>query len=134
MSAISNNNIARAIYEASKASTGDSIYPKIVEFLARKKMLSKLSEILKHLNKIINEEERRIAAKVWSAEKLNEHTKKEIKHALSKRYGNKEVVLEENLNEKLLGGFRIEVNDEVIDLSLKNRMEKLQEHLTDSMQ
>jgi F-type H+-transporting ATPase subunit delta len=134
MSAISNNNIARAIYEVSKASAGHSIYPKIIEFLARKKMLSKSAEVLKHLNKIINEEEGRIAVKVWSAEKLTEHTKKEIKHAVSKRYGNKEVVLEENLNEGLLGGFRIEVNDEVIDLTLKNRIEKLQEHLTDSMQ
>jgi len=34
------------------------------------------------------------------------------------------------VDEKLLGGFRIEVNDEVIDLTLKNKAEKLQEHLT----
>ena len=35
----------------------------------------------------------------------------------------------ENLNEKLLGGFKIEVNNELIDLTLKNKIYRLQEHL-----
>ena len=39
-------------------------------------------------------------------------------------------IFNEVLDEKLLGGFKIEVNDEIIDLTIKNKLEKLQEYLT----
>ena len=43
-----------------------------------------------------------------------------------------QVIFKEKIDEKLLGGFRIEVNDEVIDLTLKNKIFKLEEYLTRS--
>ncbi|HEY4513031.1 MAG TPA: F0F1 ATP synthase subunit delta [Candidatus Paceibacterota bacterium] len=135
MAAISNNNIARAIYLAVKEkSTAEQslLFPKIVRFLARKKLLSKAPDILARLSKIINDAEGKVAAKISSVEKIKEMDKREIKKNLSKRYGGMEVVLEERLDEKILGGYRIEVNDEVIDLSMKNRIGKLQEYLTKS--
>ena len=49
---------------------------------------------------------------------------------LKERYQQKEVILVEVLDEKLLGGFKMEVNDEVIDLTIKNKIGKLQEYLT----
>ena len=67
--------------------------------------------------------------KVASASKLEEKTKIILIHDLKHRYSSKEIVLEEILNTKLLGGVRLEINDEVIDLTLRNRMNKLQTHL-----
>ena len=133
MTAISNNNIAQAIYLATKDKTHAEqsfVFSKIVQFLNRKRLLSKAPDILIRLNKIINKEEGRIVAKISSVEKLDEKTKRELMHNLSKRYYGKTVMFEENLDEKLLGGIKIEVNDEVIDLTIKNRIEKLQEYLT----
>jgi F-type H+-transporting ATPase subunit delta len=131
MTAISNNSIAEAIYLASKDSKDEGqFFHKVVQFLARKRLLSKWKDILAHLNNIINEEEGRIAVKVSSQRKLNESTKKEIIQSLSKRYGNKTITLDEKLDEKLLGGLKLEVNDEVIDLTIKNKLGKLQEYLT----
>ena len=133
MTVISNNNIAQAIYTASKEHTPTeqpAFLKKVVQFLARKRLFSKASDILARLDKIINDEEGKVVAKVFSVEKLSEVAKKEITHSLAKRYGGKTIVLEEDLDEKLLGGYRIEVNDELIDLTIKNRMKKLQEHLT----
>ena len=133
MTVISNNNIAEAIYLAGKekSHTEQPVFLKnVVEFLVRKKLLSKAPDILARLDKIINDDEGKIVAKVSSVEKMNEATKKEITHSLRERYGSKTVILEENLNEKLIGGYKIEVNDEVIDLSVKNRMKQLQEFLT----
>ena len=131
MTAISNNNIARAIYLVSKDSKEENqFFQKVVRFLVRKRLLSKSKDILLRLNKIINDEEGRILAKVSSSKKLNENTKKEIMQSLSKRYGGKNIILDESLDEKLLGGFKIEANDEVIDLTIKNKLEKLQEYLT----
>ena len=71
-------------------------------------------------------------AKVWSVEKLDHKTKLHLEHALKKRYSAEHVVLSENIDPKLLGGIKVEVNNEVIDLSIKNKIEKLQEHLIKS--
>ena len=128
--AISNNNIAEAIYLVSKSHSHDEQFSsKVVQFLWKKRLLPKSPEILLALSKIINDKEGRIMAKVSSADKINETTNKEIAEILIKRYSAKEVNLVENLDEKLLGGFKIEVNDEVIDLTIKNKIRKLQEHL-----
>jgi F-type H+-transporting ATPase subunit delta len=131
MTAISNNNIAEAIYLAGKdANEEKQFLHKVIQFLVRKRLLSKSKDILLILNKIINEKEGRLMVKVSSQKKLNENTKKEITQSLSKRYGGKTIILEESLDEKLLGGYKIEVNDEIIDLTIKNKLGRLQEYLT----
>jgi F-type H+-transporting ATPase subunit delta len=132
MAIISNNNIARAIYSATKGKNDAEqslIFSKVIQFLFRRRLLSKAPDILRHLNKIINDEEGRIVAKISSRGDLNEKIKRELAHALTKRYSAKEVVLSEVLDEKLLGGFKVEINDEVMDLTIKNKIGKLQEYL-----
>lgn len=132
MTVISNNEIARAVYFLSKDKSQSEqvdISQKIVKFLFRRRLLSKAPDILSQLGKIINHEEGRIVAKVSSVQKLDSKTKTHLEQALKKRYSAKEVVLSENLNEKLLGGIKIEINNEVIDLSIKNKIGKLQEYL-----
>ena len=127
MKAISNNNLARAIYGALKEKSPAeevALMPKIVEFLARKRLLAKAPDILSRLNKIINTAEGKMAAKVYSAERLSEADKKDISESLSKKYAGKEIILEDSLDEKLIGGIKIEINDEIIDLSIKNRIKK----------
>lgn len=136
MTNISNNDIAHAIYLVSKDKdqTGRSlIFTKIIQFLVRRKLLSKTPDILARLDKIINKEEGRIVAKVSSKNKLEEKTKENLIHTLSKRYSAREVAIVSCLDEKLLGGLRVEVDDEVIDLTLKNRIGKLQEYLIKSV-
>jgi F-type H+-transporting ATPase subunit delta len=133
MATLSNNDIARAIYLASKDKTDvelKGVYGKVTKFLARRRLLSKTKNILERLEKIINQENERIEVKVSSARKLGEESKKELASFLKKRYEVKGVVFEEKLDEKLLGGMRLEINDEIIDLTAKNKIKKLQEHLT----
>lgn len=133
MAIISNNDIASAIYSVSKNKIDNELslsLKNVVKFLARKHLLLKAKEILFKLEKIINQENGIIVVKASSTKKLSEETKKEIRQFFKKRHNAKEVILQENLDEKLLGGTRIEVDDEVIDLSFKNRMEQLQKYLT----
>jgi F-type H+-transporting ATPase subunit delta len=130
MTSISNNNIAHAIYLASKETKHtDQLISKIIQFFVRKHLLSKVPDILSRLSKIINDKEGRVVAKISSRSVLDEKAKEEIARALTKRYSAKEISLVENLDEKLLGGFKIEVNDEVMDLTIKNKIGKLQEYL-----
>jgi len=132
MTAISNNNIARAIYLAAKDKNQAEQYPifsKVVQFLVRRRLLAKAPDILLLLDKIINNDEGRVTAKVSSAEKLDHKTKLHIEQSLQKRYSAKKIILNEIINAKLLGGFKVEIGDEVIDLTIKNKIGKLQEHL-----
>jgi F-type H+-transporting ATPase subunit delta len=131
MTTFSNNNIAEAIYLASKdAKEEKQFLHKVIQFLVKKRLLSKVPDILLALSKIINDHNKVVVAKVSSVNKINETTNKEIAGILMKRYSAKEVNFVEILDKKLLGGYKIEVNDEVIDLTIKNKLEKLQEHLT----
>ena len=133
MTTISNNDIARAIYLVSKDKTNAELHDisnKVLKFLARRRLLSKSKEILERLDIMINHENGRIVVKVSSAKILKEKFKKELIFFLKKHYGAKEVVILEKIDEKLLGGVKIELNDEIIDLTVKNKIKKLQEHLT----
>ena len=132
MSTLSNNNIAHAIYLVSKDKTHAELHEvnsKVIKFLVRRRLLSKSRDILDRLDKIINNENGKIVVKVLSARKLKEELKKELTSFLKKHYKAKEVVLIEALEEKLLGGVRLEIDDEIIDLTVKNKIKKLQEYL-----
>lgn len=133
MNTVSNNNIARAIYLVFKGKENGEqslISKKVVRFLAKKRLLFKAPDILLHLNKIVSEHEGKVTVKVSSAKRIDETTNKKLAEILIRRYKAKEIDFEENIDEKLLGGFKIEVNDEVIDLTIRNKIEKLQEYLT----
>ena len=133
MATMSNNDIAHAIYLSSKDKTSAEqalIFPKITQFLFRRRLMSQAPDILSRLDKIINESKGVGVVKISSKDKLHENTKREISHILKQKYSAKEIHLIESLDEKLLGGFKIEVNDEVIDLTIKNKISKLQEYLT----
>lgn len=136
MTVISNNNIAHAIYLTLKDQNHAEqalFFKKIINFLVKKRLLSKAPNILFSLNKIINDNEKRIVAKVSSARKIDETINKKLARILAERYSAEEVNLVENLDKKLIGGFKIEVNDEIIDLTIKNKIGQLQEYLTSNI-
>lgn len=136
MATISNNNIAQAIYLELKDKNEKEqslAFPKIVNFLVKKRLLKNVPDILNRLNKIINKERGVVVARVSSKDHLDEKIKQELKHSLAKRYSAKEIDLILNTDEKLLGGFKVEVGDEVMDLTLKNKVRKLQEYLLESI-
>lgn len=132
MATLSNNDIANAIYLVSKDKGKEellTVFKKVVDFLNKRRLLARVPDILEKLDKIINFEEKKVVVKISSARKLNEKAKKELSLFLEKRYKAKEILFEEKLDEKLLGGMKLEINDEIIDLTVKNKIKKLQEHL-----
>lgn len=133
MATISNNDIAQAIYSVAqehKPEEQSLFVDKVLRFLIKRKLLSKAPAILSSLKKIMNEYDKKVVAKISSKDKLDEMTNKILAETLIKRYSAKEIELVENLDEKLLGGFKVEVDDEVLDFTIKNKIGKLQEYLT----
>ena len=127
-----NTDIARAIYEETSGKTGPELnasLKKVVMFLGRQRLFSKSKNILSELKKISNQKAGLTEANIVSASALNPNTKKTLTEMLLKKYKTKGVVFNEKVDVKVLGGVKVEVGDEVIDLTLKNRINKLQEHL-----
>ena len=133
MAKTSNNDIARAIYLHTKGKTGSELAQSLkeaVKFLSRKRLMSKSELILKELGDIIDHEEGRLKVKIKSAAKIGDHAMHDLKKNLLNKYQAREIKVIEEENKNLLGGMRIEIEDEVIDLTLKNKIGQLQEHLT----
>jgi F-type H+-transporting ATPase subunit delta len=133
MANISYNDIAKAIYIGSKNKDNQEMslfVDNTVKFLTRKKLLSKSKNILDKLETLLNNEKGLVKAKVSTAEKMNDVLKKELNSFLLKKYNAKEVDMMEIVDSKYIGGVKIEVDDEVIDLTIFNKLKKLQTHLT----
>ncbi|MBP9802949.1 MAG: ATP synthase F1 subunit delta [Candidatus Pacebacteria bacterium] len=132
MANISYNEIARSIYEASlnKEVDQNTFAKNVISFLNRRKLFSKSKIILKHLDKILNEDKGLLEVRLITAYPLIEKDKKSIANELKKIYQKNSVIFEERIDMRLIGGFRLEIGEEIIDLSISNKLQKLQKYLT----
>ncbi len=132
MASISIKNLAYAIYDSSLDKEGkelDSILEKSVVFLQDKNLLGKKKEILEELEKIINRNNGIVKAKISSSEKLKDEGRKEIEDFIKKRYKANEVIIEQEVDPKLLGGIKIEIGDDIIDTTLSSKIHQLKNYL-----
>lgn len=132
MATLSTKHIAQAIYESAKNKSGaelESALANVVVFLAKKNLLSKTSEILKHLEHAQDTDQHILRAKILSKTPLSKDITDKLTETLKKKYAVRDVILKPKEDLSLIGGIRIETNDEVIDLSLKNKLNQLQTHL-----
>lgn len=133
MSDISTKKIAQAVYEASKDREGkdlEAILSSTTDFLMERNMMGKAPEVLSHLQKIIDKKEGVIRAHIETPYPLSKKTLESISDELKKRYKVNKIHLEVVENKKHLGGIKIQVADEVINLTLATRLHKLQNYLT----
>ncbi len=132
MATISIKNVAQSIYESSYNKKGeelDAVTKKIVDLISKKHLLSKSKDILIQLEKIIDEKEGVVRAKISSRTKIDKKEVDEIEDFIKKKYKANNTVLEFEIDEKLLGGIKIQIGDEIIDTTLKNKIKKLQNYL-----
>lgn len=132
MSKISINNLAAAIYESSEGKTGvelENTLRNTVKLLSEKHAIGKSKEILSKLQKIIDKNDGVVRARISSKTEIQKSVIEEIEHFIKKRYTAKNTILDFETDEKLLGGIKIEVGDEIIDMTLKNKLHKLKNYL-----
>jgi len=135
MATISVKNLSYAIYEASKGKEGgdlDFVIKNIINLIDKKQMLSKTDKILKKLEDIIDQENKILKMKISSRKKIPDKLEKEIENYIKNRYKVEKVDIKTEENEKLLGGIKIEVKDEILDTTLLSKVHKLQTYLTEN--
>lgn len=132
MSNLSYNDIAKIIYIASKGKKEEDLtkfVEEVFQFLVKQKLVNKSSIILNKLENIFNEEEKIIVAKLYSVKELSTEIKNKIKDFIIERYDAKQVFFLEKHDPKLIGGLKIEIRNEIIDLSVSNKLKNLKNHL-----
>lgn len=132
MATVSVKNLAYAIYESSKDKEGanlDVIMKNSVQMISDKHLLSKSHLILSELEKIVDKEKGRLRVKLSSKTKITDKIQEEIIDFIKKRFKVKEVILELKEDPNLLGGIKLEIGDEIIDTTLKHKLDQLQNYL-----
>jgi len=130
MASISITNISKAIYLASYNKTGqdlDLVISNVVKFLST--ILSKSESILYALSNLIDHENKTIRAKLYSVNKLEKPIIDKVEQELKDRYKIEKVYITEIEDKNILGGIKIEIDDEIIDLSLLKKVTQLKKHL-----
>ena len=128
----STKTIASAIYESTKGKTGALLSHALantVEFMCKNQLLSKSKGIITQLEKIIDKDEGILRAHITTASPLTRKSQEELESNLKKRYKAKQVELDITEDKKLIHGIKVQVEDEIIDLSTSHRLHQLQAHL-----
>lgn len=128
----STSQIAQAIYQSVQKAEGKErpgALKKVVAFMARRKLLSKAKDILTEVGRLESKDSGILEAEVVSARHLDESTKSLLAKFLKEKYKFPKVVFSEKVDPSLLDGLRVKVADEMIDLSAKGRIKKLENYL-----
>ncbi|PLX21026.1 ATP synthase F1 subunit delta [Candidatus Parcubacteria bacterium] len=99
------------------------------ELLKKDNVLSRLDDVLKEFNDIWNKENGIVEASVVSARELDKASKKEIVDYIKTASKAEDVVLDESVDEKILGGVIVKYADKIVDSSLKGRVSSLKRSL-----
>jgi F-type H+-transporting ATPase subunit delta len=108
------------------ADEADDQLKNFISVLAENKRLVLLPTILGQYETLKAEREKSVEVHIASAYELSEEQIANLKKALTDRL-KREVVLQTETDNKLLGGAYIQANDMVIDASLRGRLAKLAE-------
>lgn len=126
--------LAGALLALTEEATDDEALRATQEFaryLKDKGMLAYEEAILAEYRKLYNDKHGIIEATVTLSQRLPERTRLHLREALKKKYGAREVHILEKVDQRLIGGMRIKVGDEVFDDSVKKTLANLEEKLTD---
>ena len=132
MGKISIKNVAEAIDKETANRTGAELAKtinNIVNFLKNKKLLSQSEQILNFLESEINKKEGKIKMKVRSAQKIGEQKRKELEHEIKEKYKVHHVDSSYFEDRSLLGGMKIEVGEDVLDATYRNKLNQLEKYL-----
>ncbi|WP_138203926.1 F0F1 ATP synthase subunit delta [Haloimpatiens lingqiaonensis] len=92
--------------------------------LIEKDRILYLEEKLKEMEKIHLERNNILLAEVTTVIPLNEQEKNNLKEKLNKIY-NKEIIFQENLDKRIIGGVHVKIGDDVIDGTIKTKINEI---------
>jgi len=99
---------------------------KFITLLTLNHRIAALPEISKQFDEIKNAKSGSAEVHITSAFPMGEDEVQSLVAAISKRFGNKNLKPTVSIDPELIGGVRVQVGDEVLDTSVKSRLEAMQ--------
>ncbi len=117
--------------------TGDIFKNRIKEptlnfllFIIRKKREFYILDILRTFLEYYKSQQNIKSAILTTAIEINEELKKQIINVIKKQY-NYEVEMSHTINKKLIGGFTLQINDQLYDASVSTNLNQIKQQLLD---
>ncbi len=133
MQKISPKNIAEAVYEATKEKAEEdltAVLKRSARMLKGKRMLGQSSKVLNALQDIFDKKTNTVRMKVTTAKSMEHERRNKLENEIKEKYSARSIASEFFVQEELLGGAKIEIGEEVLDTTYKNKIYKLEKFLT----
>lgn len=121
---VSRDEKQKAVQEISKKAKFQDITANFLALLAQNRRLNMVEDIISTVHLDMSNRRGEVAAKVQSAFKLSPAQEKSLQEALSKTVG-KTVAVNVEVQEDLIGGMVVTVGSQMIDDSVKRKLERL---------
>ena len=106
----------------------DSLIVNFLKVLVDKNRFSAFDEVFECYNKSLDDINNIARIRVTSAVEMSEDAKKKLKEKLESKF-KKSVVLDLDINPAIIAGLVIKMGDNVIDMSLKHKLEDLSKNI-----
>ncbi len=127
MKKTSNKQFAESLYEVTLGLSDadlDLVLQKFVELLARHRRLKQADRIIAEFENIVKRKNGVVGIEITSARKLDEKTLENIKNVFGEK-----VEAIQDVDEDLIGGIKIRMEDKILDGSIKTQLKNLQQSL-----
>ena len=106
----------------------DESFSNFLSIMIANKKVYFLDEVYKLFNDMVLEDKNTTIAEVETAFALSDTQKNDIVNSLTKKH-DKKIQIHEVINERLLAGIKISVNNEVTDYSVRNKLNLMKEQI-----
>ncbi len=121
MSAPTRKDIARAVVSLSEKHPGKRLSEMLAAYLVQNRRSGELDSIMREVMRQRETNNGTVEITATSAFKLNDATKK----AISTLLGAENTIINEVINPEMLGGVRLETSEKQLDLTVRNRLNRL---------
>ncbi len=121
MSAPSRQQLAEAILKLSSKVSEKKLTETIAAYLVESRRTGELDAVMREVARLREKQDNVTEVTATSAFKLNDGARKAIKSLM----GRKQLIINEVVDPELLGGVRLETSEELLDLTVRNRLNQL---------
>lgn len=130
---ISVSQYARSLYDSVVSKSEKEIKAALKNFVAilgRNRELNKAEEIISVFNEIWSKEHGELNAELTSARELGPTARESVTNYLKEKTGAKKIILSENIDKKIIGGFVLRYDSKVVDGSIKTSLQDLKNKIS----
>lgn len=126
MSAPSRKELAGAVLALSQKLSNSQVSDKLAAYLVHNRRTSELDAIMREVMRQRKNNQGVTEADVTSAYTINAATKRTITELLN----SKDLIINEVIDKRMLGGVRVETSEVQLDLTVRNRLNRLKTSVT----